>query len=77
MLQASFAEATPTQYRRFLRLIVSPANIFAVELSSSRPWRQFSEAVTISSADTLPSSMASTARSSVTIFVVLAGSLRV
>ena len=49
----------------------------AVELSSVRSKRQFFEAVTLSSRETSPASMASAARSRVIILVMLAGSLLV
>ena len=76
MLHASFADASAAQYRRSRRLIVSPRSIYAVELSCSRPVLHAAEAVTISSGEAVPASIASTASSSVIIFVRLAGSRR-
>ena len=77
MLHASFADTSAAQYIRSSRLIVSPAFMCAVELSSVRSKRQFFEAVTLSSRETSPASMASAARSRVIILVMLAGSLLV
>ena len=77
ILHASFADTSAAQYIRSLRLIVSPAFMWAVELSSVRSKRQSFEAVTMSSRETSPASAASAARSRVIILVMLAGSLLV
>ena len=72
MLQASFALASIAQYSRSIYRICSPGWILAVLLVSSMPARQSACAVTSSSA-VWPFSSASTASSTVMIFVRLAG----